>query len=288
MSETASPIIPLKLLAALLAAQAEARAVEKDGANKDQHYRYARAETMIQEGRTTLARVSVVLLQGEVDLVKGTDDSATARISYLLAHASGETFAFRREWPCVAHRGRPMDKALGGALTTCLSYTIRDLLLIPRDDQQADMDRRNDSDDREPEPARKTDPVHDRDLKPANDARPAEDDARPVVPRETEHAFRRLLPLIQSRAMKSDILASEIDRADVDADERIALDLVASAYRAQRVDEIAVVGAAAREAFKKTKADKAERLIAWVLASIRPAFDELNSEPAAATAARAS
>ncbi len=206
-------------------------------------------------------------------------------------HASGDAYAFEREWPCIVQKGRPLDKAEGGALTTALAYTYRDVLGIPRDDQLAAMDRRNDVDD-EPKEKRdalaphvelpsKADEAAHRDLKPANDsATPADDapDSRPVLPRTSEHPFRRLLPLIQSRAMKPELLASEVDRADVDKDERIALDLVCMAYRTQNQKDFLALSSKIRTSFPSN--EKGDRLRDWTLGAIKLAWDELTATPA--------
>jgi hypothetical protein len=46
------------------------------------------------------------------------------------------------KWPFAEEKGRPLDKALAGALTSSLGYWLRSLLLVPRDDEE--MDKRDD------------------------------------------------------------------------------------------------------------------------------------------------
>jgi hypothetical protein len=46
-------------------------------------------------------------------------------------------------WVCVPEKGRPIDKSLAGCLTSSLNYWLRDLLLVPREDEN-EMDRRDD------------------------------------------------------------------------------------------------------------------------------------------------
>jgi len=49
------------------------------------------------------------------------------------------------EFPAIVRKGTPHDKAVAAALTTSLSYWLRDVLLLPRMDNEASMDRRNDN-----------------------------------------------------------------------------------------------------------------------------------------------
>jgi hypothetical protein len=67
----------------------------------------------------------------------------------------------------VPERGRPLDKAFAVALTTSLSYLLRDLLQMPRGDE-ADMNARNDL--------------------PQEQHRPAKPQAEPVVSPVVKHA----------------------------------------------------------------------------------------------------
>ena len=47
-------------------------------------------------------------------------------------------------FPIIEDKGRPLDKALAGALTTSLAYYLRDLLLIPKQDENQ-VDKRDDT-----------------------------------------------------------------------------------------------------------------------------------------------
>lgn len=181
-----------KLFSALVRAQAHARAAERDGENKHHGYRYATAESLIQEGRTALTAAGLALIVTDVELEhrlitvptenKETGEVTTRallqpmlRATYVLAHESGESISYRREWPAVEQKGRPIDKAEGGALTTALGYAVRDVLCLPRDDQYADMDRR---DDRGFDPAAKpAEQVQRPEQKPAQPQRLAESGA---------------------------------------------------------------------------------------------------------------
>lgn len=299
--------IPAKVAAGLIVSQRRARAIYKDGKGDGISYRYAKSEDVIDEGRQALNDGGLALMQAGVELHlldqgEQTDRSdekqereksrlrAFLRIDYVLVHESGDAYPFEREWPCIVQKGRPLDKAEGGALTTALAYTYRDLLGIPRDDELAAMDRRNDA----PDKPEKRDDVADRDTKPDNvqrDTKPANDskaddaapESKPVVPRDTEHPFRRLLPLIQSRTLKPDILVSEIDRADCTDDERKALDLVSVAFRTQAEKDFLSLASKIRTSFPKN--DVGDRLRDWTLKAIEPAWKELSTPPADPTRA---
>lgn len=140
-----------KLARALVAAQKGARAVDTDARNKHYGYEYASAESMIQEGRQSLGDADLALSQGRVKirpldkpLKTGNEEARVVlEIEYVLRHKDGEEERWERDWPCVESNGRPIDKAMGAALTSSLKYMIRDLLQLPRDDEQADMDKRD-------------------------------------------------------------------------------------------------------------------------------------------------
>ena len=64
--------------------------------------------------------------------------------SFRLDHESGESRDFLQlPWPILEGNGRPFDKALAGALTTQQAYFVRDLLQMPKEDEN-EIDRRND------------------------------------------------------------------------------------------------------------------------------------------------
>lgn len=142
------------LAAALVLAQANARAVGLDAKNNHHGYRYASAEGIIMEARGALASAGLALLTLGWDFDgSATSGGAIGRVivRYELVHTSGESKAFQSSSPVVPERGRPADKAEAGALTTNLGYLLRGLLLLPRDDEAASMDQR---DDRDYEPPR--------------------------------------------------------------------------------------------------------------------------------------
>ena len=81
----------------------------------------------------------------------------------VVAHPeSGVTLSDEIVWAIVPEKGRPFDKAMAGALTSSLNYWLRDLLMVPREDET--MDSRDD-----------------REYTPRSPARPAPTPARPAA-----------------------------------------------------------------------------------------------------------
>ena len=136
---------PASLYAALARAIARAHAVEHDAQNPHHRYSYASAEAVLGEARAALSSEGLSLVTVSATPA-GADGAHMLDVTYLLAHSSGESLVVSRSWPIVVGNGRPLDKALAGASTTCLAYTLRDILLLPRGDQEADPDQRDDRD----------------------------------------------------------------------------------------------------------------------------------------------
>jgi hypothetical protein len=74
-----------------------------------------------------------------------TRDLWTVVYRWTLAHVSGETMPVSRVMPVESGPGRPLDKALRAAHSMALSYALRDLLLVPRGEEEA-VDARPDAD----------------------------------------------------------------------------------------------------------------------------------------------
>ena len=123
--------------ALLLAQRAMKGGVPKDGTNDHHRYDYVSAEAMIARCREVLLEVGLVLTAGDVELKHPVLEGVVAEITYrlYLVGAEGQYSVFTRAWPAVPGKGRPLDKAVASAQTACLSYALRDLLLIPRGDE---------------------------------------------------------------------------------------------------------------------------------------------------------
>lgn len=137
---------PGTLASALLAAQQGIAGVVRDSTvDFGRKYTYTSAEEMIRETRAALHRANLVVYRSGWELAA---DGMTVVSSMTVSHPpSGQSVVHSVPWVVVVEKGRPVDKALAGALTTSLGYFLRDLLLLPRE-EEGEMDRRNDSDAR--------------------------------------------------------------------------------------------------------------------------------------------
>jgi len=131
------------LASALLAAQKALPSVGKDAKNSFHHYSYVSAEAMIGACRDALhgANLTVRRAGWKFD---GSPEGGIVNSTFVLTHGpTGESVSDEIAWICVPEKGRPIDKAMAGALTSSLGYYLRDLLLVPREDE-SEMDRRDD------------------------------------------------------------------------------------------------------------------------------------------------
>lgn len=120
------------LFAALARAGANATAALKDSRHEHFKFQYASAESVLAEAREALHKEGLALVPLSEELGPPTPEERQVELIYLLTHADGGSLTIRRTWPVIPDRGRPIDKALAGATTTCLAYVLRDLLLLPR------------------------------------------------------------------------------------------------------------------------------------------------------------
>lgn len=135
---------------ALVAAQRAAEAVEKKARNEHHNYRYASAESIIDEATGALNGAGIAvrpvwsgLEPGfETEVWVGEGDSAYRaagrRVVVVIkaVHESGEGVLFESSLFALPSKGRPDDKAELGAKTELLGYMLRDLLQLPRVDAQ--------------------------------------------------------------------------------------------------------------------------------------------------------
>lgn len=149
-----SPATMKPLYKALVAAQRAAMAVGKDAENTYHKYKYASAEAVIAEARGALngAGLALTLLSWDRHLPAVGDHPHTRiEVHYRLLHEEGVALDLSASSYVIPEKGRPADKAEAGALTTNLSYVLRTLLLLPREDEGTSPDTR---DDRNFEPQR--------------------------------------------------------------------------------------------------------------------------------------
>ena len=126
----------------LLVAQGAISGVSKDSRNTFHKYAYTSAEGMIGACRDALQRGGVVARRTGWEIV---GDGLYVQSRLTVCHGwTGESAESVVVWPIVVEKGRPVDKAVASALTTSLSYWLRDLLCLPREDESGHMDGRND------------------------------------------------------------------------------------------------------------------------------------------------
>ena len=153
MAETKS------LAEGLVAAQNAVSAVAKDATNTFHKYKYASAESLIEEGRQALTSGGLSLMAFSWAFEPSADTSGKVigrvKVKYHLTHLCGESRDWECSTPVIPENGRPPDKAEFAAITENLGYTLRGLLLIPRQDA-ADISSR---DDREYKPKKEENPT---------------------------------------------------------------------------------------------------------------------------------
>ena len=129
------------LVGALLRAQMAIDGVGKDSRNDFHKYRYTSAEGMISACRAALAVGGLTVRRRHWEV---SADGLWLLSKFEVAYSiTGESQVDTVSWAIVSEAKKPADKSLASALTTSLSYWLRDLLLLPREDEDS-MDRRND------------------------------------------------------------------------------------------------------------------------------------------------
>ena len=132
--------------AALVAAQKQMKPVTKDSTNAFHRYQYASAEDVITAARVALNGAGLALVRSwriesnEMGIWLHSHFQLVFEGSPMPIDLGNSTNAF----PIIEDKGRPLDKALAGALTTSLAYYLRDLLLIPKQDENQ-VDKRDDT-----------------------------------------------------------------------------------------------------------------------------------------------
>ena len=121
---------------ALLKAQRYAQPVAKSARNNFHGYDYAPADAVIAEARRALNLAGLLAYRHLARIVADSEPHPLLLSTFALEHpASGQTIVFvDLPYPIIEEKGRPWDKALAVALTTSLSYWLRDLLLMERDE----------------------------------------------------------------------------------------------------------------------------------------------------------
>jgi len=150
-----------KLSAALATARDRCKMATKDKTNEFHKYRYASADEIILTAKEALADTGLAIIpqrQKMTVIGAGNQSSYALDRTIFLSHSSGEYVPLTLEgWPVILERGKTLDKAFATALTTSMSYLLRDLLQMPRGDEQ-DMNARHDAPVKEKPAAKPAEP----------------------------------------------------------------------------------------------------------------------------------
>lgn len=129
--------------AALAKAVLAVRNAAKDSKNAFHKYAYTSTEGMIVACREALSDNGITLTRCKSSVTM-TTDPAMLMCRFIVRHSGGYTELIEIQWPVIPEKGRPFDKALAASLTSSLGYVLRDLLLVPRQDEDEHMDKRDD------------------------------------------------------------------------------------------------------------------------------------------------
>ena len=139
--DRAAPASGAALAVGLLRAQQALRNVPKNGRNKFHGYAYATAEDMIGACRHALHQHELFAERVGCSIV-AIGAVWVLRSQMRVSHApSGESRDGVFDYPICPEKGRPLDKATSASMSTSLSYWLRDLLQVPRCDDEVDFDR---------------------------------------------------------------------------------------------------------------------------------------------------
>ena len=110
----------MTLAGSLFKAQISMGSVTKDGHNDFSKYDYVTAETMILETRKVLLDAGLVVSAGSVEIIPNSNEpGVVVRQTTIIQTSDGnDSRVIVRDWPAVVQKGRPLDKAVAGALTT--------------------------------------------------------------------------------------------------------------------------------------------------------------------------
>ena len=134
----------MSLNGALLGAQSALKSVGKDAKNSFHGYNYTSSEGMISACRDALHANGLVVSRTSWRFDAGTGEFGMLISTFVLSFVdTNESVSAESCWFVVPEKGRPIDKALAGALTSSLNYYLRDLLLVPREEET--MDSRDDT-----------------------------------------------------------------------------------------------------------------------------------------------
>ncbi len=198
------------IAAALLKAQQAIESVKKDATNSFHRYNYTSAEEMIGACRKALHDHGLVATRATWGIDKDIGEFGCIVSTMTLMHAdSGERIDAPITWPIVPEKGRPMDKAIAASLTSSLSYWLRDLLMLPREEEG--MDKRDDRAYEPQKPTQTLPPVNKADA-PKTASKPGAEPPEDPDLSPTPEALRKKITMLMER---DGIARNEVEKTAV-------------------------------------------------------------------------
>jgi hypothetical protein len=140
--------------AALVAAQAEARSLKRDGKNQHGGYKYATADQVADLGRQLFTKHGLAWSRTTTTLqgptlkpadIGNQDYVGDVVIGWKLRHgASGEQDTGTGTYPIITSKQRPHEKATAASVTYGCGQIIQGVLCWDREDEKHAVDRRGD------------------------------------------------------------------------------------------------------------------------------------------------
>lgn len=125
---------------AVLAAQNEAKAVEKDAENRHDGYSYASVEAIVKDVRPVLIKHGIIVLTTGSQYVQDGQQPYMS-CKYKVLHVPTSTdFECDHDLPVSPPRANQVNKGAAASKTSNLGYFLRDLLLLPRIDHDIDSE----------------------------------------------------------------------------------------------------------------------------------------------------
>jgi|TARA_R110000824_G_scaffold190006_2_gene371392 hypothetical protein len=121
---------------ALHQAQMQVKSIGKDSRNDFNKFNYTSAEHMIAETRAVLHDCGLVVEPTETMHSMVGSQLMVGRGFRVTEITTGDSHEYVVEIPVCERKGTPYDKASLGSQTTALNYFLRDLLLIPRVEEE--------------------------------------------------------------------------------------------------------------------------------------------------------
>lgn len=124
----------------LLAAQKQmSGGVSHDARNDFARFDYTSSEAIIASSSKAMSDAGLTFVHDWEYSTERSEVIITCEVS-----DGGHVMVRSYNFPVFEQKGKPIDKALAGAVTTCLAYALRGILNFPRPDKSDDIAARDD------------------------------------------------------------------------------------------------------------------------------------------------